>query len=115
MATITIDIPDELSSQLDLVRERIPELLALSLQQPAVPAHIYRTLVDFLANEPTPAEMLAFTPTPAMQERLATLLERSHAQHLTTTEQAELDEFERIEHLVIMLKAGSLPYLVSRP
>lgn len=115
MATITIDIPDELSVQLDLVRERIPELLALSLQQPAVPAHIYRTLVDFLANKPTPAEVLAFRPTPAMQERLAILLERSYLQHLTTTEQAELDEFERIEHLVIMLKAGSLPYLVSRP
>ncbi len=31
MATITIDIPDELSDQLAQVRDRIPELLALSL------------------------------------------------------------------------------------
>lgn len=115
MATITIDIPDELSVQLELVRERIPELLALSLQQPAVPAHIYRALVNFLARKPTSAEIVAYRPTSAMQERLAILLERSHAQHLTTTEQAELDEFERIEHLVIMLKTGSLPYLVGRP
>lgn len=115
MATITIDVPDELSTQLEQVRERLPELLALSLQQPAVPAHIYRTLVDFLARKPTHTEVLAFRPTPAMQERLAILLERSHAQHLTPSEQQELDEFERIEHLVIMLKAGSLPYLVSKP
>lgn len=115
MATITIDIPDELSMQLDQVRERLPELLALSLQQPAVPADIYRSLIDFLARQPTPAEVLAFRPTSAMQERLATLLERSQLQQLTSTEQAELTEFERIEHLMILLKAGSLPYLVSAP
>jgi hypothetical protein len=112
MATITIDIPDELSLQLDQVRDRIPELLALSLQQPAIPASIYRTIVDFLASRPTAAEIAAFHPTTEMQERLATLLARSHADSLTPAEQAELDEFERIEHVVVMLKAGSLPYLM---
>ncbi len=111
MATLTIDIPDELSAQLDPIRDRLPELLALSLQQPAVPAAIYRMLVDFLASTPTPAEIAAFRPTPAMQERLRTLLERSQAATLTPAEVAELDEFERIEHVVMMLKAGNLPYL----
>jgi hypothetical protein len=115
MATITLDIPDELSVELERMRDRLPELLALSLQQPAVPAAIYRTIVDFLASKPTPAEIVAFRPTAAMQERLATLLARSHAGNLTPTEQAELDELERIEHLVVMLKAGSLPYLTRAP
>ncbi len=97
MATITIDIPDELSAQLAQVRDRIPELLALSLQQPAVPAHIYREILDFLASQPTPEEIVAFRPTPEMQARLTT----------------ELDEFERIEHVLVLLKAGSLPHLTS--
>lgn len=115
MATITIDIPDELSDQLAQVRDRIPELLALSLQQPAVPAHIYREILDFLASQPTPEEILAFRPTPEMLARLTLLLERSHSGLLTPAEQAELDEFERIEHVVVLLKAGSLPHLTSQP
>lgn len=115
MATITIDIPDELSAQLVQVRDRLPELLALSLQQPAVPAHIYREILDFLASQPTPDEILAFRPTPEMQARLRTLLDRSHAGQLTPAEQAELDEFERIEHVLVLLKAGTLPHLTSTP
>ena len=114
MATITIDIPDG-SAQLAQVRDRIPELLALSLQQPAVPAHIYREILDFLASQPTPDEIVAFRPTPEMQARLMTLLDRSRAGRLTPAEQAELDEFERIEHVPVLLKAGSLPHLTSRP
>jgi hypothetical protein len=115
MATITIDIPDELSARLAQVRDRIPELLALSLQQPAVPAHIYREILDFLASQPTPEEIVAFRPTPEMQARLTTLLDRSRAGFLTPAEQAELDEFERIEHVLVLLKAGSLPHLTSTP
>lgn len=46
-----------------------------------------------------------------MQERLRTLLDRQ--ENLTPSEQAELDEYERIEHLVIMLKAGNLKNLVG--
>jgi hypothetical protein len=115
MATITIDIPDELSAQLAQVRDRIPELLALSLQQPAVPAHIYREILDFLASQPTPNQIVAFRPTPEMQARLTTLLDRSRAGLLTPAEQNELNEFERIEHVLVLLKAGSLPHLTSMP
>ncbi len=111
MATITIDIPDELSVQLDQVRDRLPELLALSLHQPAVPAHLYRAILDFLATKPTPEEIAGFRPDPAMQERLHLLLDRSYAGYLTSAEQAELDELERIEHIMVLLKSGSLPAL----
>src|SRR5437868_588482 len=82
LATLTIDIPDELSAQLDQVKDRLPELLALSLQQPAVPAHIYRAILDFLASKPTPDAIVAFRPAPEMQERLNTLLARSRAGQL---------------------------------
>lgn len=111
MAKITLEVPDELSEQLAQVGERLPELLALLLQQPALSAHIYRYILDFLATGPTKEEILAFSPTPDMSERLKILLSRSKAGELTSSEQRELDEYERIEHLIIMLKAGSLPYL----
>jgi hypothetical protein len=112
MATMTIEIPDELSVKLHRIQDKLPELLALSLHQPAIPASIYRMIVQFLAGQPTPAQIASFHPTPEMQQRLAVLLSRSQAGTLTVDELAELDEFERIEHLVVMLKAGSLPYVM---
>lgn len=111
MAQITITVPDELSEQLQQLGDRLPELLQLSLQQPALPAHIYHYILTFLASNPTPAEIINFRPTADMQARLQTLISRSHAGSLTPSEQAELDEYERIEHLIILMKSGSLPYL----
>lgn len=115
MRTITLDVPDELADQLAAVRDRLPELLALSLQQPAVPASIYRAILTFLAGGPTPEQIAAFGPTPEMQQRLDIVLERSHAGALTPAEHDELDELERIEHLVVMLKTGALSALTTAP
>lgn len=113
MPKITLEVPEELSQQLAQVGDRLPELLALSLQQPPLPAHIYRYIVNFIATNPTPEQIAAFSPTPEMQQRLAILVERSKAGEFTEQERMELDEYERIEHLVIMLKAGNLRNLTS--
>ena len=115
MTTITIEVPDELAEALTRAGDRLPELLALSLQQPALPAHIYRYIFDFLASQPTTEQIMAFGPTPAMTERLQTLLARQAAGEITPAEMAELDEYERIEHFMIMLKAGALPACTSAP
>jgi uncharacterized protein YnzC (UPF0291/DUF896 family) len=48
-----------------------------------------------------------------MAARLEELLDKSRADTLTELEKQELDEYERIEHLVIMIKARAFPYLVS--
>jgi hypothetical protein len=100
-------ILDEVNA-IAIKRVKALEILALSLQQPPLPAQIYHYILNFLTSEPTPAEILAFRPTPEMQERLKTLLMRSQAGELTPTERSELDEYERIEHLMVMLKAEKL-------
>ena len=107
MPRITLEVSEELSQQLAQVGDRLPELLALSLQQPAVPAQVYRYILDFLASNPTHEQIAEFKPTPEMQQRLRILLTRSNAGELTPTELKELDEYERIEHLVVMIKAGN--------
>ncbi len=114
MARITIELPEELSEQLAQVGERLPELLALSLQQPALPAHIYSYILNFLASNPTCEQIVAFEPTLQRAERLSTLISRERSGVITETEREEIEEYERIEHLVIMLKAGSLPYITSK-
>lgn len=115
MTTITIEVPDELSELLAQAGDRLPELLALSLKQPALPAHVYRYILDFLAGRPTAEEIATFGPTPEMADRLRTLLAREAAGELAPGERNELDEYERIEHLMVMIKAGNLPYLASAP
>ena len=116
MAQITLDLPDELLEQLeqtgenpsDWLRHHLPDVLKSGS---TLPAHLYRYILNFIASNPTPQQISDFRPTPEMQERLRTLLNRSG--NLTPSEQAELDEYERIEHLVIMLKAGNLKNLVG--
>ena len=115
MPKITLEVTEELAAQLLAVGDRLPFLLQQSLQQPVIPSRIYSYILGFLISQPNRAQIAAFKPTPEMVERLQTLLSRSQAGELTATELAELDEYERIEHLIIMLKAGNLPYLISTP
>ncbi|MBD2127237.1 hypothetical protein NDI39_00795 [Microcoleus sp. ZQ-A2] len=48
VATIAIEILDDLSEQLTQLGDRLPELLRRCLQQAILPAHVYRYILDFL-------------------------------------------------------------------
>jgi hypothetical protein len=111
MATITIELPDQLAAELEAVRERLPELLARSLRPEPAPAALYRAILTFLTSNPTGDELARFRPPAEFQERLLTLLARGRGGHLTAAEQAELDEYEHIEHLIVLLKSANLPRL----
>jgi len=69
---------------------------------------IYHYILDFLTGNPTPEQIAAFRPTSEMVERLQDLLLKHKSGNLTHSEQSELDEYERIEHLIIMLKSGKI-------
>ena len=122
MAKVTLDIPDELMAQLaemgedpsNWLRQQLPELVQAKIQPSTPPNSVYRYILDFIASTPTPQQIAEFRPTPEMQLRLQNLLELNQAGHLTPSQQAELDEYERIEHIVIMLKAGNLKNLVGQ-
>lgn len=113
MTTVTIEVPDELSELISQAGDRLPELLAQSLREPTLPAHVYRYVLDFLAGKPTPEQVASFGPTAEMSERLKTLVEREASDDLTPAEKVELDEYERLEHLMILIKAGNLQHLTG--
>jgi hypothetical protein len=113
MATVTIEVPDELSELVAQAGDRLPELLAQSLREPTLPAHVYRYVLDFLATRPTPEQVASFGPTPEMTDRLRTLLARESSGEITPAEKAELDEYERLEHLMVMIKSGNLQHLTG--
>ncbi len=116
MTTITLEIPDELANQLAPLQERLPELLSLAVDLSAnrptpTTAHtgtmqpVFKEVIDFLMSQPTPEQIIAFKVSPTAQTRLETLLDKNREDELTDDELAELDTYEQINHLLILLRA----------
>jgi hypothetical protein len=61
-------------------------------------------ITDFLASIPTAEQIVAYKPSERLNNRLHELLDRAGEGELTDTEQKELDEFLRVNHILKMLK-----------
>ncbi len=68
------------------------------------PAPAYDEIYEFLLSAPTPQAVIDFRPSEETQARIRVLLDANRQGVLTVEQQVELDEFERIEHLMRMLK-----------
>ncbi len=114
MTTITLEVTDDIATSIAATRHRLPEIIALGLNKLSpLPTQVYSYILFFLANGPTKEQLMQFSPTSEMRMRMQELLEKSQTDSLTELEQKELEEYERIEHLIVMLKAKALPYLVK--
>lgn len=119
MAELTIQVPDELAQRLEPLKSRLPELLKQLLEttnQSVAAQHdvkanptdipsVYIEVLDFLIKRPTPQEIATFKASPQAQARLVQLLDKNREATLTATEAAELDVYEQLEHMMILLKA----------
>ena len=65
----------------------------------------YEEIVDFIAAGTTPESVVAFRPTPAAVQRVEDLVARSRDGVISSDEQAELDDYFQLEHLLILAKA----------
>ena len=122
MAELTIQIPDELAERLEPLRNRLPELLSqlvstsssssaslaiASTELQQLP-QAYVEVLDFLVTCPTSQDIIAFKVSPEAQNRLRSLLDKNREGSLTESEVAELDAYEQLEHLMILMKARAL-------
>jgi hypothetical protein len=121
MAELTIHVPDELAQRLKPLQDRLPELLtrlAEALSPRTVSADVlslvtnptdaplaYAEVLDFLLTRPTPQDIVAFRVSPSAQARLRALLDKNREDELNAAEAAELDLYEQLEHLMLLLKA----------
>lgn len=121
MAELTIQVPDELAQRLEPFRDRLPELLTRAVEtilpsnsstdllpsvaKPTDAPLAYAEVLDFLITRPTPQEIAAFKVSAEAQERIRTLLDKNREGTLSETETAELDLYEQLEHMMILLKA----------
>jgi hypothetical protein len=124
MAELTIQISDELAQRLEPLQNRLPELLwqlldvanSSTTSQPIVQTRttdipaVYQEVLDFLIKRPTPEEIIAFKVSVQAQSRLSELLEKNSSATLSSIELAELDVYEQLEHMMILLKARAFKH-----
>lgn len=116
MVQLTLQLPDDLAVRIQALDRWLPAILKLSLLGFKTVATASATeLLEFLLHNPSPQEFLRFYVSDQAQERSCRLLALNAAGLLSEAEQAELDELERLEHLVIMLKAQVAKQLQSQP
>ena len=117
MVELTVQLPEDVAARLAPIHERLPDLLrqiaqsvpqdrlAESSTRPATDFPVYAEVLDFLVTSPTPEAIVDFKVSASIQARLRELLEKNQEDVLSEEEQAELDAYEQIDHLVTLLKA----------
>lgn len=111
---LTLQVPDRLAERLRPLSPWLPTVLELSLVGFKTRAvQIASELIAFLSAGPSPQEVAACTVSDEAQQRLRRLLALNEAGLLSEEEQAELDEIEQIEHIMIMLKAEARKQLTG--
>ena len=115
MATITLEIPDELATELAPLQAELPNLLGQTLarikREKTMAARtnqagspIYLEALDFLASLPSREQVASYTVSASLQTRVEELLERNRNEGLSTKERAEMDTYLQVNHLMGMLK-----------
>jgi hypothetical protein len=120
MAELIIQVPDELAQRLEPLRSQLPDLLvqlldstressepSLASNSPETP-QAYLEVLDFLMTRPTLQDVVAFKVSSTAQERLRSLLAKNREGIITDSEMAELESYEQLEHLMILMKARAI-------
>jgi len=105
---ITLEIPDELATQLTDLENQLPEILKIGLDklhsQSQSGFEDFSDVLEVLVGFPTPEEVLALRPSKKLQLRIDELLEKNRANNLLPEEQKEWDQYAYLEHIVRMAK-----------
>jgi hypothetical protein len=109
---ISVEIPDDLAVRLSSLQDQLPQILELGLREWNADAQSGFTglaqVLEFLANLPSPEEILALKPSQSLQQHIEALLEKNKTVGLTTEEERLWQQYEYVEHLVRVAKAKAL-------
>ena len=76
-----------------------------------MPVLAYEEIVDFIAAGSTPSRVVAFQPSAATKAHVAELIQREKSSGLAPSEQAELNHFLQLEHVMRLAKARARLHL----
>jgi hypothetical protein len=106
---ITLEISDELATQLQPFENQLPEILELGFTKFSARSQSEfedaTEVLEFFATLPTPDEIIALRASEKLQNRIRELLDKNRAIGLTASEQKEWQQYEYVEHLVRIAKA----------
>lgn len=109
---ISVEIPDDLAVRLSSLQDQLPQILELGLREWNADAQSgfagLAQVLEFLANLPSPEEILALKPSQSLQQQIEALLEKNKTVGLTTEEERLWQQYEYVEHLVRVAKAKAL-------
>ncbi len=77
-----------------------------------VSTQAFEEIANFIAGI-SPAQVIGFRPSPAVQQRLSDLLEKERESLLSADEKAELDDYLLLEHLMRLAKASARKNLAA--
>lgn len=112
MVQMTMDVSEELAKRLQPIRSWLPTVLELSMVGfKTLATQTASEVIAFLSTNPSPKDVLNYHASERAQTRMRQLLMLNQAGELGVEEQLELDELQKVEHILIMLKAqvGKLP------
>lgn len=112
MVQMTMDVSEELAKRLQPIRSWLPTVLELGMIGfKTLATQTASEVIAFLSTNPSSEEVLNYHASERAQVRMRQLLRLNQAGELGVEEQSELDELQKIEHILIMLKArvGKLP------
>jgi predicted transcriptional regulator len=112
MATITLEVSDELATRLEQMTDRLPDVLAAVLDGGALPSDAFianpawNEVIDFLSQAPDVQSILTFKLSDSMQDRIEELLYLGNEGSQTSQERAELDGYVQVIRFFDLLKAN---------
>ncbi|NCP15938.1 hypothetical protein GW866_02705 [bacterium] len=105
MVEMTMRVPDSLAPRLRRMDMWLPTVLELSLAGFKTPAaQAAAELIGYLSKGPSSKQVAEYKISAQSQQRLRRLLALNQSGLLSVEEQAELNEIEALEHLIVMLK-----------
>ena len=112
MATITLEVPDEVAIRLETMAERLPGVLTSILDSDSVPTDAFvanpawSEVIGFLAQAPDVQSILDFQLSDALQDRIQELLYLGYEGSQTSDERAELESYVQVIRFFDLLKAN---------
>lgn len=109
MSAITLDVPEDLAARLRPRAAQMPQILERGLRQVEAAGqqgYVDATeVLECLARQPGPEEILALRASPSLQRRVEELERRKRSGKASPDELGELDHYLYIDRLVRLAKA----------
>lgn len=108
---IILDVSEELAAQIKPIQKSLAQIITLGLRELNVKQlqgfNGLSDVLEFLADLPSPEDILALKPSAQLQSEIELLLEKNNNEGLNQEEEYYWQQYQYIEHLVRKAKINA--------